>query len=503
MERRDVRTRPTLEGLLRGRHHCISMVTPEEEHALDLTRDAAMALSLPLWIWSATRGLRDGLLEDGDSIRDTENAAAGLYAMASRVRPPAMLVTLDLGAHLGDPVVARAWRDLVLKLHTHAGHLVMIDHSLELPGVVASLATPLDVPLPDDEELERIIRSTLRSLNRDTPIEARLSGDDLRTIIRNLSGLTRRQAEQIVLDAALADRRFDISDLNAVLAHKRRLLSTSGALEYVEAPVDLSEIGGLRHLKKWLGDRQAALSPRAEAFGIVPPRGVLMLGVQGTGKSLCAKAIATAWRRPLVRLDPGSLYDRYVGESERRLREALRQAEAMAPVVMWIDEIEKGFAGAAGQSTDGGLSRRMFGALLTWMQEHRAPVFLVATANDIWALPPELLRKGRFDEIFFVDLPRQDVRREVFGIHLRKRGRDPEALGIDLDRVAGASEGFSAAEIEQTVIAALQVAFSEGGEIGTDLILRAIEGSPPLSVTAAEKVGALREWAEGRCVPAD
>jgi SpoVK/Ycf46/Vps4 family AAA+-type ATPase len=226
-----------------------------------------------------------------------------------------------------------------------------------------------------------------------------------------------------------------------------------------------------------------------------------MLGVQGAGKSLCAKAIATAWHQPLLRLDPGSLYASYIGESERNLREALQQTEMMSPVVLWIDEIEKAFASAASRSADGGLSQRMFGTLLTWLQEHESPVFVVATANDIGALPPELLRKGRFDEIFFVDLPKQDVRKEIFAIHLRKRNRDPEKFG--LDQLADTSEGYSGAEIEQAVISALHQAYANDTDVDTNGILKALKNSPPLSVTMAESVRDLLAWAEGRCVPAD
>jgi SpoVK/Ycf46/Vps4 family AAA+-type ATPase len=226
-----------------------------------------------------------------------------------------------------------------------------------------------------------------------------------------------------------------------------------------------------------------------------------MLGVQGAGKSLSAKAVATAWQRPLLRLDAGSLYDKFIGESERSLRAALRQAEMMSPVVLWIDEIEKGFASAAAHSADGGLSKRMFATLLTWMQERKAPVFLVATANDIEALPPELLRKGRFDEIFFVDLPGLEARHAILSVHLNKRKRDPKQF--DLDTLAQVSEGFSGAEIEQAVISALYDAFSAKRELTTDDILSALKNSPPLSVTMAERVAALRDWAQGRCVPAD
>jgi len=257
----------------------------------------------------------------------------------------------------------------------------------------------------------------------------------------------------------------------------------------------------MRNLKRWLKQRKDVFSAAARAFGITPPKGVLMLGVQGAGKSLCAKAIATAWQQPLLRMDPATLYASFIGESERNLREALRQTEMMSPVVLWIDEIEKAFASAASRSADGGLSQRMFGTLLTWLQEHQAPVFCVATANDIEALPPELLRKGRFDEIFFVDLPTPEVREQIFAIHLRKRNRDPAQF--DLDALSAASEEYSGSEIEQAVISALHEAYAQKSDIDTARVVAAVKGSPPLSATMAEKVAALRRWAKGRCVPAD
>ena len=337
-------------------------------------------------------------------------------------------------------------------------------------------------------------------MHKEKPITIDITRTGLKTIIRNLRGLTRRQAEQIIMDTVADDQRFEQEDINEVLARKRQILHAGGLLEYVESPTDLNEIGGLGHLKNWLHLRQNALEDKAQEFGINAPRGVLMLGVQGAGKSLCAKAIATAWQRPLLRMDTGALYDRYIGE--RRLRMSLHQAEMMAPIILWIDEIEKAFASAASRSSDGGLSQRMFGTLLTWIQEHLSPVFLVATANDIEALPPELLRKGRFDEIFFVDLPKLQTRKEIFAIHLRKRRRN--ANEFDLDALAQASQGFSGAEIEQTVVSALHEAFADNTyKLTTEQVLNAINHSPPLSVTMAERIHALQQWAVNRCVPAD
>jgi SpoVK/Ycf46/Vps4 family AAA+-type ATPase len=367
--------------------------------------------------------------------------------------------------------------------------------------VLAAIATRFEISFPDEAELERLLKSTLRELHDEQRIGVNMSRQGLTTVIRNLRGLTRRQARQIITDVVADDRRFDDSDINHVLASKRRILSGIGMLDYVETPANLDEIGGLKRLKQWLNQRQGALSEDAIAFGIPAPRGVLMLGVQGAGKSLSAKAVASAWQRPLLRMDVGALYDKYIGESERRLREALRQAEMMSPIILWIDEIEKAFASAGSQSNDGGLSKRMFGSLLTWMQEHEHPVFLIATANDIEALPPELLRKGRFDEIFFVDLPNLEARHAIFRIHLKKRGRDVKQF--DVDTLAAESDGYSGAEIEQAIIAALYTAYSSKAELKTDHILNALRNSPPLSVTMAERIADLRDWSQGRCVPAD
>lgn len=489
-------------SLLRAWHPCITIATYEEEHALEVIRQAAHDLRHDMLVWSISGGLRDGLLAHEPVVKDTEHPAAALFHLA-RQRPlhRTIVVFLDLAPHLKDGRSLRLLRETIDKLSKSDGHAILLDHGEFWPELIKDTATPFDISFPDETELESIIKQTLRSFNQTRRIRVNMTRRGLDMILRNLRGLTHSQARQVILDTIADDEKFDEDDINRVLANKRRALGGSGLLEFIEAPVDIEEIGGMKRLKQWLKQRQNAITQEAEAFGITPPRGVLMLGVQGCGKSLAAKAVATAWQRPLLRMDVGALYDRYIGESERRLRETLHQAEMMAPIILWIDEIEKAFASAASQSSDGGLSKRMFGCLLTWMQERTAPVFLIATANDIEALPPELLRKGRFDEIFFVDLPQRAARRQILKIHLERRRRDPSKF--DLDALADACEGFSGAEIEQTVIAALHDAFAEQSELTTDHIRWNIETSPPLSVTMAEKVHALRAWAESRCVPAD
>ncbi|MEM1184483.1 MAG: AAA family ATPase [Planctomycetota bacterium] len=493
--------RERLSKLLKAGHGLISIVTPEEREVRRLVTACVAESGAHLWTWSLVDGVRDGTKPDSKPIADTENAAAGWFWLGNQGLP-AVTMLYDAGDHCDDPHALRALRRLIDRARESGGTLVMVDHTAPKPGVIAAHATPFELSLPDDDEIEKIIRSTLKDLHRQSPIEISLASSDYKMIIKNLRGLPARHTEQVIRDVVSEDRVFDGEDLNRVMALKRKLISGEGVLEYVESPSDLDQIGGLGRLKTWLGERERAFDDDASKYGLSAPRGVLLLGVQGAGKSLCAKAIATAWARPLLRLDPGVLYDRYVGESERRLRSAFRQAEAMAPIVLWIDEIEKGFASAAAQSTDGGLSQRMFGALLTWMQDHTAPVFLVATANNIEALPPELLRKGRFDEIFFVDLPGAEAREKIFEIHLKKRKRDPGKY--DLDRLVNASEGYSGAEIEQGVIAALHGAYTaKKSDPSTDAIVKCLEESPPLSVTMAEKIERLRAWASDRCVPAE
>jgi SpoVK/Ycf46/Vps4 family AAA+-type ATPase len=489
-----------LVQLFLSQHPCVTIQTAEEEVALAELGRAAVELGVEFWVWSTSTGLYEASLSQSKPVPDTAAPAPALYKLTT-FQKPAILVLLDLCGHLKDERLLRLLRDLIRQSGRQGAMVVLLGVEGEIPAAIRSLATPFDLSLPDLDELESIVKAVLRRRNEQGQFQVDLQHDGLATIVRNLRGLTARQARQVVLDAIGRDRRFDLSDVNKILAEKRKQFQTAGLLEYIESPVDLSEIGGLSRLKEWLKQREKSLSEEAINFGLPPPRGLLMLGMQGAGKSLSAKAVATSWQRPLLRLDVGALYDKYIGESEHRLRDALRQAEMMSPIVLWIDEIEKGFASAASQSTDGGLSKRMFGSLLTWMQEHRSPVFLIATANDIEALPPELLRKGRFDEIFFVDLPALEGRREILAIHIAKRKRNPAQF--DLDTLAESCAGFSGAEIEQAIIAGLCEAFAAGQELETSHVSRAIKSSPPLSVTMAERVEALRQWARGRCMPAD
>jgi SpoVK/Ycf46/Vps4 family AAA+-type ATPase len=495
----------SIERLIDAHHPCLRTVTAEESYIVDLLREVAWSRKLPLTIWSASRGLwgREGGKQTPSKLKpleDSGNPEPALYHLLAH-GVEGLVVLLDLAEHLNEPKPLRLLRDVIEMARAQGGTVVLVDHQPRAPAIIRDNSAHFEVPLPDEAELTRIVRDTVREESRRGHLHARLRPTQLRAIVRNLVGLTRQQAEQVILEVIVEDRELSPDDLNHILARKRQLLGRDGLLEFVESPVSLEEIAGFERFKRWLGQRVRAMETEAAAHGLRAPRGVMMLGVPGAGKSMSAKAVATAWKRPLLRLDPSVLYDRYVGESERHLRQALRQAEAMAPVILWVDEIEKGFASAASQSTDGGLSQRMFGSFLTWMQEHEAPVFIFATANNIDALPPELLRKGRFDEIFFVDLPERKVRRRILKLHLGRDGRDAQTF--DLDHLAEVSKGYTGAEIAQAVQSALYEAVAEDVPLATEHVARTLRESPPLAVTMAEKIAKLRDWASDRCVPAD
>ncbi len=488
------------EQLLSSWHPCIGLFTHEEGYARQMVANVAVNTTRDMFFWSITEGLRDGIVSGSEPFKETSHPAAAMMYLNRMDRADMMVVAYDLVEHLDDSRTLRVLRDLLLQFEKTGSTLILIDHNDDIPKILQSYITRYEIALPDEEELGVIVRRTLHHFNREKPIQIDITRTGLETIIRNLRGLSRRQAQQIIYDTVAEDRCFNNDDIASVMVHKRQMLKTDGQLEYIETPAELSEIGGMDNLKAWLSQRRYAMTTKAEEYGIDTPKGVLMLGIQGAGKSLCAKAIATAWQFPLFRLDPSRLYDQYIGQSEKRLRQSLRQAEIMAPIILWIDEIEKAFASAASKSSDGGLSQRMFGTLLTWMQERSHSVFLVATANDIEALPPELLRKGRFDEIFFVGLPDKATRKDIFAIHLRKRKRDENEY--DLDKLAEVADGYSGAEIEQAIISAVHVAYAAQKTLTSKMIQEAVINSPPLSRAMAEKVDALNAWAKGRCVPA-
>ncbi len=488
-----------LKLLIRSGYPILAIETHDEERAAELVRQAADDLGYPLFEWSVTAGLNRTRPEPAETGVKGGKASAALEYVLDNKGDKELYLLKDLAPHCREPLVQRQLRDLQA---CPGVHLLLID-SAPLPEPVRRFTVSLRLPLPDAAELERVVRDTFRSIRETSlcEVSSSLNRRDLEQLVGTLRGLTCTEAARVVASAIHDDYALTAEDLPRIVEAKRNLLQSAGCLEAITVNVAVDEIGGLDRLKQWLARRRGGMSSRARAFGLEPPRGILLLGVQGCGKSLCAKVVAADWGLPLLRMDPGVLYQKYIGESENRLRESLAQAELMAPVVLWIDEIEKAFASASSDSADGGLSQRMFGTLLSWMQDHRSPIFMVATANNIAALPPELMRKGRFDEVFFVDLPSAAVRRQILAIHLRRRKRDPERYA--LDELAALTEGFSGAELEQMVTAALYSAFAAGEELDDSHLRSEAHTTKPLSVLMAERVCSLRAWAEGRCVPAD
>ncbi|MEN6449022.1 MAG: AAA family ATPase [Thermoguttaceae bacterium] len=491
----------SLQLLIQAGNPIISIETPDEPRAVRAVREVAEAMKLPLLEWSVTEGLVTTPPAGLQTVVKPAKVADAIHHIKETTYP-ALYLFKDLAPHCKDPHIARLLRDVYFSSNSRLWTLVLVD-AVELPGEVRRLAIPFDIGWPDEAELMDLVRKTFQEAQRRSirPVESRLTSREMEILVQTLRGLTTEEAVRVVSGAIYADNVLDRADLSRVVDAKRNLLGTTGCLEAVAADVSPDEIGGLKNLKRWLNLRRGGFGAAAREFGLDPPRGMLLLGVQGCGKSLCAKVVASAWRMPLLRMDPGVLYQKYIGESEARLREALRQAESMSPVILWIDEIEKAFASSGSDSADGGLSQRMFGTLLAWMQDHRQPIFLIATANNLAQLPPELMRKGRFDEIFFIDLPGEAEREVIFSIHLRKRRRDK--AGFDLPRLAAAADGFSGAEIEQAVISGLYAAFAEKAECTTDHLLEALHGTQPLSTVMGEQVERLRTWAHGRCVMAD
>ena len=495
------RDRSELERLIQAQCPSIHIPTLEEEYVGQLIRQIAVDHRLPVFTWDCANGIRE--TRPGQEPLSRNDTYAPTIALAYFLKNPTIrgiTVLIDVCVYLKDPQNLRVMRELIAAHKDCRSSVIILDHHDPLPTVIAHSTQRAVVTPPDDEELIEIIRTTLRQQNKLEKVSGTVPGRVLNAMVRNLRGLSRVQAATVILEAILDDRKLAQDDLNQLIASKRRILHSDGLLEYVESPVSMEAVAGMPHLKEWLRRRKGAFRSKARDFGLTAPRGVLIVGIPGAGKSFCAKAIATAWERPLLRLDPAVLYNKYIGESERQLRVALDQAEAMSPAVLWIDEIEKGFVSTGGDPGGTGPSRRMFGTMLTWMQEHQSSVFTVATANQVEELPAELMRKGRFDEIVFVDLPTDADRRALFEIHLRLKDRDPKTF--DCERLSTLSDGYTGAEIEQAILSALHTSFDNQAALTTEAIAEALIASPPLSVTKSEYVQYLRDWASDRCMKA-
>jgi SpoVK/Ycf46/Vps4 family AAA+-type ATPase len=484
-----------LELLIRSRVPIILIETADEPRALELFTRLAIAIGKPVMRWSVTSGLQriDLDLRPQTHAKDPHQALGQIKATST----PGIYLLLDFHPYLEDPGHVRMIKEIALGYSESQHTLVFISHACELPEELRAFSARFDLALPDQKALEAWIREEARSWSEIHPgRKVKTDNVTLDRLVRQLGGLTESDARRLIRNAIHDDGAITESDLPQLNRLKYELLDQGGALSFELDTVRFAEVGGLARLKHWLGQRKDVfLSPDA---ALDPPKGILLVGVQGGGKSLAAKAVAGLWQLPLLRLDFGTLYNKFFGETERNLRNSLRTAEAMAPCVLWVDEIEKAIASG---DYDSGTSKRVLGTLLTWLAERDQPVFMVATANRIDALPPELIRKGRLDEIFFVDLPDSAARIQIFDIHLSKRGQHAQAF--NLAELARHSDGFSGAEIEQAVVAALYLAREQRRPLDTGHLLSELEQTRPLSVVMAEQVEALRDWARHRTVMAN
>jgi ATP-dependent 26S proteasome regulatory subunit len=500
--------------------------TVEEMHAVRLVRAACASLNLAAFEWSIASGLArcgsDGsnaLITDGAAFAGqpatgydtTDIAAKAIYNSREPVQVlgnlegisvDAAFILKDFHRHMDDPVVVRRLRDVGQKFSQNRRTVIITAPSIVIPPELASLVEYLELPLPDKQRLRQIIDEMIVRVGKTRALKRNLDSAGLDAMANNLRGLSEEEAERAVSQALVTRYGLTPEIVTDVLQAKKELLRRSEMLDFVEGSETLSSVGGLENLKTWLSERQGTWDDAARAFGLEPPKGVIILGVQGCGKSMCARAIAGEWKIPLVKFDTAAIFDKYIGETEKRILKVFQVAEGLAPCVLWIDELEKVFAGSGpdSASSDAGVSSRLLGSFLSWMQDRKAPVFVAATCNNVSALPPELIRKGRFDELFFVDLPNQAERKQIFIIQLTRRKRNP--LEFDLDLVAATALGYSGAEIEASVQAALYAAFSSKQPLTTQTLVQALKATVPLSTTRAEEIEALRDWARKRAVPA-
>lgn len=508
-----------LRTLIRSCHPLIVIETVEEERVLALLQSVAAQERMPLFEWSITKGLTRA--DDGPSLSKMTATPLALLQHLNGLTVEAVFWLKDLAPHLQDAAVIRQLREVAAAYSRSRATCILTGHPIILPPDLETMAVRLDLQLPDRTELHTMLRSVLASLGTRTaprrprsttiaqsilgslsetrPADAGLSTEGREAILHSLRGLTLHQARQVITQCVVEDGTLSAADIQVILKRKVQAIKDGGLLEYYPLEDNRFELGGFTNLKSWLERARVGFTAEAKALNLTPPRGIMLVGVPGCGKSLAAKAIAREWQLPLLKLDAGRLFDKFVGESEKNFRKAIDMAESLSPIVLWIDEIEKAMAAGGGSGeADAGLSRRLFGAFLTWLQEKKQEVFVIATANNLALLPPELLRKGRFDEIFFVDLPDDGEREAIWKIHLELRKQDHARF--DLVKIVSASDGFSGSEIEQAVVAALYRALHQKTPLTTDVLIEELTHTMPLSVTRREDIDRLRETAQGRFV---
>jgi ATP-dependent 26S proteasome regulatory subunit len=507
----------SLALLFRARFPILYVESFEEARVLAEIRSVAtdpklMRTVRPVHVWSSTRGFvgLDGAVQKGT----VDPKAAVEWTLTQN--GAGVFVMLDLHAYLGDdrrpadPQLVRVLRDVATAFQSggDARVLIVVAPLLRIPDELEKDVTLVDFPLPNEREIRNVLDEMIAAnSSADSRIRIEVDTVGKERLAKAALGLTLNEATNAFARAMVDDGVLSNDDVHVIMDEKKQIVRKAGLLEFVDVNLDLGDVGGLQNLKRWLAKRNNSWLDEAAEYGIPAPKGVLMTGIPGCGKSLTAKAIAAAWELPLLRLDIGKIFAGLVGSSEQNMRSAIRTAEAAAPCVLWLDEIEKGFSGVSGDGGDGGTSSRVFGSFLTWMQEKTAPVFVIATANKVDRLPPEFLRKGRFDEIFFVDLPTSQERREIWSLHLSKRLKKSKAgaLAVSEGLLSGltdASEGYAGAEIEQAVVASLFDAYAERRSLVSEDLYRAVRNMVPLSVTQAEQIAAVRSWAADRAVAA-
>ncbi len=486
-----------LELLIKSSVPIIIIETREEDRVMGLFKHITARTSRPLYRWTVTEGLLRQDVEAPPKIYETKPVE--LLTEIKFTSTPGIYLLLDFHPFLDDPIHVRLIKDLAQK-HADVPHtLVMISHEIKIPRELERYCARFELAMPDREQLETIIRNEARAWSKmNNNLRIVVEKKVLDQLVDSLMGLPIDDARRLVRGAVRDEGVLNDSDVKEVMKAKFELLNQGGVLSFEYDTARYADVGGLSKLKQWLQLRKPTFTGELKKTGMDPPKGIMLLGVQGCGKSLAAKAVAGTWGVPLLRLDFGSIYNKYHGESEKNLRDSLKTAEVMAPCILWVDEIEKGIGVS---DNDGGTSRRILATLLTWMAEKKQKVFIVATANDIQALPPELIRKGRLDEIFFVDLPDAETRSEIFRIHIGKREIDLNKFNVAV--LAEKSEGFSGSEIEQAVVSALYSAHAQNTKPDQQHLMEELEKTRPLSVVMAEQIQSLREWARDRTVIAN
>jgi SpoVK/Ycf46/Vps4 family AAA+-type ATPase len=481
-----------IEDLIRARYSLIWITSAEEQRVEEQLRKLCVEREMRLEVWSITEGFKT--IANGQGTRDVKDPMKAIdHVVRSEGR--ALFVLRDFHPFLKEPAVVRRLRDAATELRKTKKSLLVLSPVTKIPPELEkSISAVLDWELPNRQEIEDAARKVLPSLPAATQQLMETDPTHMERVVESALGLTLVEAENVFAKSAVRTHTFD---LETILEEKKQIIRKSGMLEYYEHREEFSDVGGMEVLKDWLVKRRSAFGARARDFGLPLPKGILLIGVPGTGKSLTAKAVGALWQMPLLRLDVGKIFAGLVGSSEENVRTVIKTAEAIAPAILWIDELEKGFSGtgSSGQ-TDGGTTSRVFGTFITWLQEKTTPVFVIATANNVHQLPPELLRKGRFDEIFFCDLPDRDDRRQIMDIHLRKKNRDPGQF--DMEKIVDATVDYSGAELEQAVIAALYDAFDSGNDLNTEGLLKTCSELVPLAITMREMIEQMREWARTR-----